>query len=197
MVEDTLADVFKTSRARIRKVLLVLAQENVVRLERNRGAFVCKPSADEARQVIEARRAVELHLVREAAAGAKPATIKRLRKLVDAESNALETGNHERILHLSGEFHVVIAEATTNEILTGFLRELVSRCYLILATYERRDNSTCPQSDHGGIVDLIETGNGEGAAAAMQTHFEHMLEALDLRSASGERQDLYEVFRGT
>ena len=197
MVEDTLADVFKTSRARIRKVLLVLAQENVVRLERNRGAFVCKPSADEARQVIEARRAVELHLVREAAAGAKPATIKRLRKLVDAESNALETGNHERILHLSGEFHVVIAEATANEILTGFLRELVSRCYLILATYERRDNSTCPQSDHGGIVDLIETENGEGAAAAMQTHFEHMLEALDLRSASGERQDLYEVFRGT
>ena len=195
LVEDTLADVFKTSRARIRKVLLVLAQENVVRLEPNRGAFVCKPSAIEARQVIEARRAVELHLVRQAAAKAGPTTIKRLRKLIDAEARALEGGDPERILHLSGEFHVVIAEAMENEILTDFLRELVSRCYLILATYERRDNSTCPQSDHAGIVDLIERGDGEAAAVAMQTHFEHMLEALDLRSASGERQDLYEVFR--
>ena len=34
-------------------MLLVLAQENVVRLEPNRGAFVCKPSADEARQAVE------------------------------------------------------------------------------------------------------------------------------------------------
>ena len=195
LVEDTLADVFGTSRARIRRVLLVLAQENVVRLEPNRGAFVCKPSADEARQVVEARRAIELHLVREAAAKATPATIKRLRKLLAAEANALERGDHERILHLSGEFHVIIAEATENQILADFLRELVSRCYLILATYERRDNSTCPQSDHAGIVDLIENGQADAAANAMLVHFEHMLDALDLRSPTGERQDLHEVFR--
>ena len=196
LVEDTLADVFNTSRARIRRVLLVLAQENVVRLEPNRGAFVCKPSAGEARQVIEARRAIELHLVREAAARANGATIKRLRKVLAAEANALARGDHERIMHLSGEFHVIIAESTENDILVNFLRELVSRCYLILATYERRDNSTCTQSDHNGIVDLIEQGDAEGASAAMLVHFEHILEALDLRAPSGERQDLYEVFRG-
>ena len=176
-------------------MLLVLAQENVVRLEPNRGAFVCKPSADEARQAVEARRAIELHLVREAAKKAKHTTIQRLRKLIDAERTALERGDHERILHLSGEFHVVVAEATDNRILVDFLRELVSRCYLILATYERRDNSTCPQADHAGIVDLIEGGNVEGAAEAMDLHFDHMMEALDLASRSRERQDLYEVFR--
>ena len=197
LVEDTLADVFSTSRARIRRVLLVLAQENLVRLEPNRGAFVCKPSADEAGQVIEARRAIELHLVREAADKANATTIKRLRKVLAAEASALARDDHERILHLSGEFHVIVAEATENRILADFLRELVSRCYLILAIYERRDNSSCPQSDHTGIVDLIEQGDADGAAEAMLVHFEHMLEALDLRAPSGERQDLYEIFRGT
>ena len=151
--------------------------------------------ADVARQAGEARRAIELHLVREAAKKAKRTTIRRLRKLIDAERTALERGDHERILHLSGEFHVVVAEATDNRILVDFLRELVSRCYLILATYERRDNSTCPQSDHAGIVDLIEGGNAEGAAEAMALHFDHMMEALHLASRSRERQDLYEVFR--
>ncbi len=192
-----MAHVFETSRARIRKVLLVLAQENVVRLEPNRGAFVCRPTPGEARQVVEARRAVELHLVREAARKARSGTMQRLRKLIDREQAALEYGDHERILHLSGEFHIVIADATDNRILVDFLRELVSRCYLILATYERRDNSTCPQSDHGGIVDVIEEGDAEAAANAMAAHFDHMIEALDLTSRSRERQDLFAVFRGT
>lgn len=38
--EEVLVDVFKVSRARIRRVLLVLANENLVKQEPNRGAFV-------------------------------------------------------------------------------------------------------------------------------------------------------------
>lgn len=196
LAEDALARVFATSRARIRKVLLVLAQERVVRLERNRGAFVCKPTPEEARQVIEARRAVELHLVATAARTARSATVRRLRRLVEREQVARARGDRERVVHLSGEFHLVMAEATDNRILIDFLRELVSRCYLILATYERYDHSTCPQADHGGLVDLIAAGDAEAAVAAMAAHFDHLAGALDLTARPRRRQDLFEVFRG-
>ncbi|MCE2481304.1 MAG: GntR family transcriptional regulator [Alphaproteobacteria bacterium] len=197
LAEDALARVFETSRARIRKVLLVLAQERVVRLERNRGAFVCTPAPEEARQVVEARRAVELHLVAAAARRTeRSGTVRRLRRLVEREEAARARGDRERVLHLSGEFHLVMAEATDNRILVDFLRELVSRCYLILATYERRGHSTCPQADHSGLVDLIAAGDAEAAVAAMAAHFDHLAGTLDLTARSRRRQDLFEVFRG-
>ena len=54
--EESLAAIFGVSRARIRRVLPRLAHDGVVHLEPNRGAFVAKPTVQEARDVFEARR---------------------------------------------------------------------------------------------------------------------------------------------
>ena len=75
LAEESLADVFGVSRARIRKVLLLLAKEHVVKLEPNRGAFVWRPSVEEARNVLDARRAIELYLVKVAASNVTKAGI--------------------------------------------------------------------------------------------------------------------------
>src|SRR5687767_7061647 len=53
--EDALAHAFGVSRTIIRKVLQRLAHEKLVELIPNRGAFVAKPSIEQARQVFEAR----------------------------------------------------------------------------------------------------------------------------------------------
>src|SRR4051812_8935590 len=57
--EDQLAKLFSVSRARVRKVLSLLAYEGLVQIEPNRGASVAKPSPEEARQLFAARRAIE------------------------------------------------------------------------------------------------------------------------------------------
>src|SRR5262252_1232982 len=57
--EERLARIFGISRTRIRKVLGRLSGEGVVTLEPNRGAFVSEPTVKDARDVFEARRAVE------------------------------------------------------------------------------------------------------------------------------------------
>ena len=54
--EDALAQAFGISRTLIRKALQRLAHERLVELVPNKGAFVAKPSAEEARHVFEARR---------------------------------------------------------------------------------------------------------------------------------------------
>lgn len=195
--EEALAEVFGVSRARIRKVLLVLAKENVVRLEPNRGAFVWRPSVEEARNVLSARQVVELYLVQEAARKATRSNISKLRKILKAESVALKAEDQERILRLSGDFHLALAEAAENHILSDFLTGLVSRCYLILATYQRWDNQNCPQSDHRGIVDLIENGDAEGAHRALLQHFGHIENELDLRSAPANKLTLQDVFKNS
>ena len=65
--EAALCEAFDCSRSQIRRVLVVLAERGVVTLHPNRGAFVANPSADEARDVFEARRAIERSIVLSAA----------------------------------------------------------------------------------------------------------------------------------
>ena len=197
LTEEALVDVFKVSRARVRKVLLLLAKENVVKLERNRGAFVWRPTVAEAVNVLEARRVAELEIARKAAIRANAANLKRLKKIVEDEQRALETGDRELIMRLSGEFHIAVAEVANNPILTDFLRALISRCYLILATYQKHDHGTCPQDDHARIVRALEAHDGDGAAAAMAEHFVHIEDELDIRESRVPGQSMREVFRAT
>ena len=194
LAEEALAEVFGVSRARIRRVLLLLAKENVVKLEPNRGAFVRRPTIEEAKNVLAARRVIELYLVREAAQKAKPSDIAELRKIINAETQALKNEDHDQMMRLSGEFHMAIADSAGNPILAEFLGSLVSRCYLILATYQRRDSQNCPQTDHGSIVDLIEKGDPNAACAAQEKHFEHIAEELDLHDTPAQKRDLRDVF---
>lgn len=58
--EEQLADIFASSRGRIRRVLLALAQERIVVIQPSRGAFVASPDAVEAREVLAARRMIEV-----------------------------------------------------------------------------------------------------------------------------------------
>src|ERR1700752_249926 len=57
--EAALCDAFECSRTQIRRILVVLAEPGVVTLHPNRGAFIASPAAEEAREVFEARRAIE------------------------------------------------------------------------------------------------------------------------------------------
>ena len=59
-------------------------------------------------------------------------TWKRLRGIISEERQALKRGDREQIMQISGKFHVALAEAAGNPILSDFLNSLISRCYLIL-----------------------------------------------------------------
>ena len=63
LAEDKLGGIFGVSRTVIRTALQRLAGEGVVVMRPNRGAAVATPGVDEARQVLDARRIVELAVV--------------------------------------------------------------------------------------------------------------------------------------
>ena len=65
--EAALCEAFGVGRMRVRRSLLLLASREVVVLQANRGAFVASPTAEQAREVFEARLMVEPSLARLAA----------------------------------------------------------------------------------------------------------------------------------
>lgn len=181
LTEDTLASLFKVSRARVRKILMLLAKENIVKHEPNRGAFVLKPSVSEARNILDARRLVECHLVRQASSMATKRQVKNLRSILVQEKNAKIANDYSLMMRLSGEFHIALAECAGNQILSAFLADLISRSYLILAVYQRRDSECCPQNDHTEIVNNLENSDADAAVIKLNQHFNHIEEELDLR----------------
>ncbi len=197
LTEESLAELFSVSRARVRKVLLLLAKDHIVKQEPNRGTFVWKPSVKDAKDILASRRLVELHMLQEGVGKATPQQIAELRDIIAQEREAREQGITSRIMRLSGEFHLKLAACANNPTLEDFLSSLISRCYLILAVYQRPNAQDCPQDDHVLITDRLENGDAAGAVALMVEHFNHIEQDLDLREESPEETpDLRKILMG-
>lgn len=89
MGEDELADIYGVSRTIIRSALQTLAHLNLVKIHRNRGAFVSQPSVQEAREVFEARELLEPKTAFRAASRASKADVRLLNRHIKDEHAAL------------------------------------------------------------------------------------------------------------
>ena len=194
LVEEGLAEIFDVSRARVRKVLQRLAHDKMVTLEPNRGAFVARPSADEARQVFAARRVIEDAIIRAVASGVEDAGVDKLRRLNLAEHQAHEGSDPHAAIRLSGDFHLQLAEYGGNPILTGFLRELVSRSSLIIAVYEQPGGPDCAFDEHQKIIEALAAGDADAAAREMRAHLRQIESRLNLTESEAEPIELKHVF---
>ncbi|WP_421693377.1 GntR family transcriptional regulator [Aestuariivirga sp.] len=181
--EDALAQAFGVSRTVIRKALQRLAHERLVELVPNKGAFVAKPSAEEARQVFDARRALERVLVERAVEAGGDKDIAALIDTARQEKKAADKGDKEERLKLSGAFHCQLARIGGNEVLTEILTDLVSRTSLIIALYESPGAVPCSHGEHLEIATAIRQRNRGRAVQYMNHHLQHIEAQLDLSNA--------------
>jgi DNA-binding GntR family transcriptional regulator len=175
LVEDKLAAAFGVSRTRIRPVLVRLASEQVVTLTPNRGATIAQPTEQDAREVFEVRGLIEPTLVALFIARASEADMLQLQRCIADEETARASGDRQRAIRLSGDFHLQIAECAGHQTLGRLLRELVSRTSLILMSYglahEQADpTGACGCRDHRALLDAIRLRDPREAAARMRTH---------------------------
>lgn len=178
--EDALAKAFGVSRTVIRKVLHRLAHERLVELYPNRGAFVAKPSIEEARQVFEARRVAECFIIEKLVFTIGDDDIAKLTAVVQAEAQAQGDGKKSQRVRLSGDFHRELASLVGNVVLRDFVNELVSRTSLIIALYESPGAVPCSYNEHVEIMDALRRRDGRKAAQYMEHHLRHVEAQLDL-----------------
>lgn len=197
LVEERLAEVFGASRERVRKVLLLLAQERMVTHVPNRGAVVATPTVHEAREVFEARRVIERAIAERLDALPRPLPaplIARLRQHLAREEAAEAADDRRARIRLSGEFHQLLAEAAGNSVLSGMLDGLIARTGLAIAAFERRTAHDCAVTDHRRLIDALEQGDGSPIARLMDHHLRTVEAQLDLDGGAAPAVDLRAVF---
>lgn len=177
--EQALSDLFGCNRANVRRALATLAAQHVVELRPNRGAYVMTPSPREARNVFQARRAIERTIAREAAGRSTPEDIAFLRRNITEEAQAKATGDKPGELRASRDFHLRLARIAGNDVLERFLSELTMRSTLILGLYSPQGSSCCAEDEHARIVDALERADSEALVSLTTSHLEHLEAGLN------------------
>jgi DNA-binding GntR family transcriptional regulator len=193
LLEDKLSTAFKVSRTAIRKALQRLAHERLVQLVPNKGASVTKPSAEEARQIFEARRELEQVIVRMAIAKSSDSQLQSLVKLAKSEHQAFIKGQKSDRVKLSGDFHRQLAVLSGNAVLETFLAELVSRSSLIIALYESPGAVPCSHIEHLEIANAMVSRATAKSIQFMEHHLRHIEAQIDL-AAHAETPDFQILF---
>jgi DNA-binding GntR family transcriptional regulator len=194
--EDEVGEIFGASRTVVRAALHALAHSGLVTMERNRGAFISRPTLREAHEVFEARALIEPRVARAAAGSVTAAQLETLKAHIDAEHLALAAGEMGKSLSLSGQFHIAVADIADQQVLGGIIRSLISRSSLIIALYWKRPDTACESHSHHALLAALSGRDGQAAEEIMKSHIVDLHSGLDLVERSHREQTLAEVFKG-
>ncbi|WP_186310697.1 GntR family transcriptional regulator [Paraburkholderia sp. BCC1886] len=185
--EPELCQLFGVGRAVVRRVLEKLAYDGIVVLRPNKGAVIAEPTPEETREIFEARRSVERMLVELAVQRASADDIASLRQQLANEHDAMHRFDQPSWARLASGFHMRIAALAGNSILQNYLKELVTRCSLIVGVYEPPGYAPCEHAEHATIVDCLEARDAAGAIAHMEAHLRQLEERIQISRMRGEK----------
>lgn len=194
--EDEIGEIYGVSRTLVRAALQQLAHHRLVMIERNRGAFVARPTIREAREVFEARALLEPRTARSAAERATADDIALLDAHLATEHEALDAQDVGRALRLSGRFHTELARIADQATIAGMIETLVARSSLIIATYWRRSGALCESHAHHALLAALSDRDGQQAEELMRSHLLDLLSALDLREGVAPPRSLRQALVG-
>jgi DNA-binding GntR family transcriptional regulator len=183
--EQQLAMLFDCSRTIVREALTRLAARGIVTVSARRGWYVIEPSQEEAREAFEARRVIEMGLIRCTNTVSKSA-VKALKSHLANEKAAVKGSDVGLRSFLLGDFHVCLAECLGNSLLADTLRDLTARTTLIAMLYQSSHDAAESCEDHVRIVQALEKGDLVQAEQLMQTHIGTVQDALSRQAAEGD-----------
>lgn len=190
--EMELAQELNISRVTLREAVRILCTRGIVEIQRGRGTFVTAndPAATDLSPLehlaVSSRDLLEIRMMAEPVAAyyaAKRATAEekqRIRELSDKIEQAItvDRANVQVRLRLEQDFHNAIAAASHNQFMDQLLPIMNKSIYNDVVHVE--ESMTYSLQDHREIVHFIETGNAEGAKAAMRMHIVHVYLILNL-----------------
>jgi len=180
--EAELCDLFGVSRTAIREALQVLSSKGLIRIKKGNGTFVTKYSIDDATRSLNfylqlnfdvetalnyfnVRLVVEPYNARLAARNSTPALVESLEHNLQQMKNANDLYERSRI---DGEFHLLIAEASDNDIIPLIMQpviQLMPRIKEMVDTQLKVESRT--EVEHQKLIDCIREGDEDGAEAVM------------------------------
>jgi GntR family transcriptional regulator, rspAB operon transcriptional repressor len=185
-----LCDRLGVSRFPVSAAISRLAFEQLVLVEPQHGSFVARISADDARERLFIRRALEGEIAAEAARRLDQAGRSALEENLREAAKAAEAGDRTKFYALDVGFHAALASHLgldrSGEILDG-LRAHLERVRRLLMLPPGRMQATLVE--HQAVVEAILSSDARRARAAMEAHITAMTTMVE--NFARERPELF------
>jgi GntR family transcriptional regulator, rspAB operon transcriptional repressor len=171
--ELQLSALLKIGRTPVHQALDRLMIEGMVEVIPRKGVIVKPVSLNEVLQIIEVRLINEPFGARLAAEHANDTDLAELGDVLRRAKRSAELRNVESMMLLDREFHLLVARAAKNDVLTDLLRNLHERSlrfWFISLNAPTQHESV--QKEHAAILDAVRQRNPNKAEAAMRHHIE-------------------------
>lgn len=167
------------SRQPVREAFIKLAETGLVEIRPQRGTFVRLISIREVGNARFLREAIEVAIVKKAAAEASEDDIAALRQLIDEQSAVAVNGDNAAFLRLDEKLHQAIARSADCEdawrVLEGLKAQMDRVRYLSLPEATPLETII---AQHARIVDAISRHAPDEAEQAMRQHLSEILFSL-------------------
>lgn len=186
LLEVDLAPRLEMSRTPVSRALGRLVAEGFLNKMPKKGCYIPFPSAEDAEQVFFARMAVEGQAAALAALKATDQEIRKLRKILKADPEAVASASKEGFAQINEQFHLGIARAARNVylekwVINSFWRSNIYIFYFDSFYKTPVREEVPPQrtpSQHAAILKAIEERNPDEAALQMRDHIRNTYELL-------------------
>jgi DNA-binding GntR family transcriptional regulator len=169
--ERELSEVFEVSRIVVRQALIRLADDGLVSIVRNRGAFVAKPSMQEAYELYDALTLIEQGVAAQLAERMGPRDWPALRRQVEQTRQAMDSGNHALADTLGPDFHTQLIRASRNKVVQDIHAQIVRRTMLLRSLYFNHFDYCRLLDDHSKLLDLLEKKRVKQAMDLLDAHY--------------------------
>lgn len=174
LIEMQISTKFQASRTPVRLALKRLAEDGLIHIIPNRGAFVCQPQLSDVEAAYTLRNEMERLAVQLAMPKVEAAVIGTLTDLIEKETRAIQAQNHWEYLSINKQFHMTLANLSQNRYLSSFLNTLLEQINLYLLFYDKfygpDSASITSVNAHRAIVAALETHDTELTLALLRTH---------------------------
>lgn len=168
---DALASRYGVSHMPVREALRELQGEGLVQIEPNRGARVRSIDSSFVDNLFEIRTALEVMMVRRAAARCTPSDIAELQAIEDTLEQHIVAGDHALLVAENRRFHQAINRCAAN----ADALPLIDKHWMLLAALWRhygygQDRFTGVANDHQNLIQALASHDQEAAAMIMGAH---------------------------
>lgn len=179
LLENQLADKLGVSRTPVREALRMLEQENLVALIPRKGAQVLDLSAQDIKNVLEIRSALEAVGIRHACRYMSPENLREIKMLNAQFEQAFEQEDYERVATVDEKIHDIIFVSADNHKLVQIINNLRAQIYRYRMAYLKvYETKTAVINHHRGIIEAIENQREEDGVRVMAEHIEHQTQVI-------------------
>ena len=152
------------------------------------------PTVKQAHDILEARKIIEVAIVKDVIKYATASDFDLLRRIVKAEQDNIDDEHMVEGIQLGGDFHLMLAKISQNATLERIITTLIPQTSLVIVLYEQPDAPKCSHLEHFELIDVMQKGQVDKASELMYNHVQGIKSRLKLEDKEPVG-DLVDIFK--